>query len=226
MAINTVTIQVRRGNWEDFDMTKMKPGELAIVLANDPNVKTGKSIYFTTAAGMCKRLMTQEDLMDEIYNATSEITTELRQDINEAIKIINDNESARQEAERLRKVAEENRKKKFSAKLAEVDASTSAAISKTDAATERANQAAADATAATGNANAVAQQLIQDRDAGLFKGDKGDKGDKGESGVTAPTNGFFTLSVDDDGDLWAHYADNPPPVELDEDGNLYYVVPD
>lgn len=87
-------------------------------------------------------------------------------------------------------------------------------------------QAISDATAATGNANAVAQQLIQDRDAGLFKGDKGDKGDKGESGVTAPGNGFFTLSVDDNGDLWAHYADNPPPVELDEDGNLYYVVPD
>ena len=56
------------------------------------------------------------------------------------------------------------------------------------------------------------------------KGDKGDKGDTGESGVVAPIASFFTLSVDADGNLWAHHADNeyPPDLEYDSDtGNLY-----
>lgn len=59
------------------------------------------------------------------------------------------------------------------------------------------------------------------------QGPKGDKGDKGESGVTTPTSGFFTLSVDDAGDLWAHYADEatPPPFRYDTaTGNLYYDI--
>ena len=60
------------------------------------------------------------------------------------------------------------------------------------------------------------------------KGEKGDKGNTGESGIQAQISGFFTLSVDENGDLWAHYADSDtaPPVELDSDGNLYYTVPD
>lgn len=60
------------------------------------------------------------------------------------------------------------------------------------------------------------------------KGEKGDKGATGESGIQTPISGFFTLSVDENGDLWAHYADNDtaPPVELDSDGNIYYTIPD
>ena len=60
-----------------------------------------------------------------------------------------------------------------------------------------------------------------------IQGPKGEKGDKGESGVTTPTSGFFTLSVDDAGDLWAHYADEatPPPFRYDTaTGNLYYDI--
>ena len=68
----------------------------------------------------------------------------------------------------------------------------------------------------------------------MFKGDKGDKGDKGEkgntgeSGIAALTNGFFTLSVDDNGDLLCHYTDTstPPTFNLDDSGDLYIVVPD
>ena len=61
-----------------------------------------------------------------------------------------------------------------------------------------------------------------------IKGDKGDKGETGESGIQTQTSGFFTLSVDENGDLWAHYADSDtiPPVELDADGYIYYTVPD
>lgn len=58
-----------------------------------------------------------------------------------------------------------------------------------------------------------------------IQGEKGDKGDTGESGITAPVNGFFTLSVDADGNLWAYSEDgNAPNLEYDsETGNLYVV---
>lgn len=61
------------------------------------------------------------------------------------------------------------------------------------------------------------------------QGPKGDKGDTGESGVTVPISGFFTMSVDDAGDLYAYYADGgeEPPFYYDPaSGNLYYDVPE
>lgn len=60
-----------------------------------------------------------------------------------------------------------------------------------------------------------------------IQGPKGDKGDPGESGVNAPASGFFTLSVDADGGLWAHYAPagEAPPFRYDTaTGNLYYDI--
>lgn len=60
------------------------------------------------------------------------------------------------------------------------------------------------------------------------KGDKGEKGDRGDSGVTVPVNGFFTMSVDADGNLWIHYeGSDPPPFSYDAaSGNLYYTIND
>ena len=58
------------------------------------------------------------------------------------------------------------------------------------------------------------------------KGEKGDKGDKGESGITTPVNGFFTLSVDADGNLWAYSAEDGTTPDFEYDsatGNLYIV---
>ena len=60
-------------------------------------------------------------------------------------------------------------------------------------------------------------------------GPQGPKGDTGESGVLVPINGFFTLTVDDDGNLYANVADdsdpNSIPLEYDaETGNIYFVV--
>lgn len=58
------------------------------------------------------------------------------------------------------------------------------------------------------------------------RGEKGEKGDTGESGITVPVNGFFTLSVDSDGNLWAYSAEDgtTPDFEYDSDtGNLYVV---
>ncbi len=51
---------------------------------------------------------------------------------------------------------------------------------------------------------------------------------KGESGITAPVDGFFTLAVDADGDLYCYSVDgNAPAFEYDEaTGNLYHVMED
>lgn len=59
------------------------------------------------------------------------------------------------------------------------------------------------------------------------QGPKGEKGDPGESGITVPVNGFFTLAVDSDGNLWAYSAEDgtTPDLEYDEEtGNLYFVT--
>lgn len=58
------------------------------------------------------------------------------------------------------------------------------------------------------------------------QGEPGPPGPPGESGVTVPTEGFVALSVDGEGDLYVHYADETtaPDFSLDESGNLYYEV--
>lgn len=58
-------------------------------------------------------------------------------------------------------------------------------------------------------------------------GKKGEKGDAGESGIVTPANGFFTLSVDAEGNLWAHTSAEgvAPTFEYDSaTGDLYYVT--
>ena len=60
-----------------------------------------------------------------------------------------------------------------------------------------------------------------------IQGPKGEKGDRGDSGVTAPLSGFFSLTVDSDGNLWSHVADGAaaPPFSYDSTtGELYYEI--
>ena len=60
-----------------------------------------------------------------------------------------------------------------------------------------------------------------------IQGPKGEKGERGDSGVTAPLAGFFSLTVDSDGNLWAHAADgaSAPPFSYDAaTGELYYEI--
>lgn len=57
------------------------------------------------------------------------------------------------------------------------------------------------------------------------KGDTGPQGPPGESGVVTPVNAFFTMSVDQEGNLWSNYADGgaAPEFELDN-GTLYFIT--
>lgn len=57
------------------------------------------------------------------------------------------------------------------------------------------------------------------------QGEKGEQGDRGESGVVVPLeNGFFALSISDNGDLLVHYADGatPPDLSISNNGDLIY----
>ena len=61
------------------------------------------------------------------------------------------------------------------------------------------------------------------------KGDKGEKGDRGEKGINAsvvPSNGFYSFSVDENGDLWVNYPDSAkaPEVSLNENGELILSI--
>ena len=59
------------------------------------------------------------------------------------------------------------------------------------------------------------------------KGEQGEKGERGDSGITVPASGLFTLSGDEEGNLWAYYADgdDPPQFEHDEEtGDIYYII--
>lgn len=58
------------------------------------------------------------------------------------------------------------------------------------------------------------------------QGERGPEGPQGESGVVVPTSGFFTLSMDENGDVYVHCADeeNAPEFEVKEDGDIYVVL--
>lgn len=60
-----------------------------------------------------------------------------------------------------------------------------------------------------------------------IQGPKGEKGERGDSGITVPLSGFFSLTVDSDGNLWSHVADGAaaPPLSYDPStGELYYEI--
>ena len=64
-----MAIQNRRGKYGDFDPTKMRPGEFAVVQTNDPNVTDGKAVYIAFAAGDVKRMATHDELHSYDENA-------------------------------------------------------------------------------------------------------------------------------------------------------------
>lgn len=85
MAINTLkaTIQMRRGMKEDLDTSQLVAGEWAVVLANDPYARDGKSVYICFTAGNVKRMATYEDMVDNIADITDEIRAIFIRDFNE-----------------------------------------------------------------------------------------------------------------------------------------------
>ena len=59
------------------------------------------------------------------------------------------------------------------------------------------------------------------------KGEKGDKGDPGTPGVVTEIDlGFFVMQIKEDGNLYiiTHDNESPPPLKINEDGDLIYTV--
>ncbi len=60
-----MAIQLRRGDYDDFDKTKMQEGELAVVTSSDPNTESGCSAYVSYASGdesKVKRLLQEGEI--------------------------------------------------------------------------------------------------------------------------------------------------------------------
>ena len=85
-----MAIQVRRGNYADFDPDKMLPGEWACVLADDPQVSDGKSVFICFSAGNVKRMATYEDMVAQFGDMTDDIVNQLTSEVNAVIIVAND----------------------------------------------------------------------------------------------------------------------------------------
>lgn len=84
-----MAICVRRGSYADLDPNKLKPGEWAVVLAQDPHCRDGKAVYICFSAGNTKRMATYEDMIEQFGAITDDIVRELTEGINAVIVIAN-----------------------------------------------------------------------------------------------------------------------------------------
>lgn len=116
------------------------------------------------------------------------------------------------------------------------DAATSAASAASDAASvqnlyDSIDAAKTAATTAAANANAVAAEVQQKLDRGDFigpQGPQGPQGPAGDGGVITEIAGFFTMWVNDAGDLYVSAQTDLSDMFYYDDatGNLYYVTED
>lgn len=77
-----MAIQNRRGAYANFDPTKLKPGEFAIVQSGDPNSSNGRAIYICTATGTVLRLVSELELSDYISEAEAILEAVQQQGVN------------------------------------------------------------------------------------------------------------------------------------------------
>lgn len=115
-------------------------------------------------------------------------------------------------------------------------AATSAASAASDAASvqdlyDSIDAAKTAATTAAANANAVAADVQAKLDSGAFvgpQGPQGPQGPAGDGGIITEIAGFFTMWVNDAGDLYVSaQTDLSDMFHYDEEtGNLYYVTED
>lgn len=97
-----MAIQHRRGVYNNFDPTKLLPGEWAVVLSGDSGASDGMTVYICFAAGVVKRMATYEDIVDFIIDANPEVVERLSASMSQL-------EDAIETAEELRVAAENDR---------------------------------------------------------------------------------------------------------------------
>lgn len=86
MAI--VKIQHRRGNYADYDPSKVLPGELVVTQADDPNSTDGEAVYIATTAGNVKQLATMQDMQSVVDTAIEGAISGVTEKVEEYIEEI------------------------------------------------------------------------------------------------------------------------------------------
>lgn len=81
-----MALTVRKGKYSEFDPSKLKAGEWAVVMENDPDTKDGKAVYICFSAGTVKRMATYEDMQDNIENLSGDMFESLTEDIQKVIQ--------------------------------------------------------------------------------------------------------------------------------------------
>lgn len=79
-----MAVQLRRGNYADFDPQKMKPAEVAVVQGDDPTSYDGKAVYVAISPGDVKRMASFDEIQDEVYNQGAEFLEKAEQAANKA----------------------------------------------------------------------------------------------------------------------------------------------
>lgn len=247
-----MAIQMRRGLKKDFDPAKMLPGEWAVAI--DPETEN-QIVWMCFAAGIVKRMGTYEDFMVQIQ----EISGDIKEEYVEALEAIKAEVDAAAEAVAKDKdtvvTAKSNIENTYLPQIQRYITNASNSASAAEKAKEDAQKAqkaienlSVETSTLPAGSSATVKKSVADTGVTLhfgiprgeqgatgpqgaqgIEGPVGPEGPPGESGVTVPLAGLFTLSVDDNGDLWAYYADTEtePPLEYDEaTGELYYNVPE
>lgn len=206
-----MAIQVRRGNFEDFNPGRMLPGEWAAVLADDPVVQDGKSVFICFSAGTVKRMSTYEDMLHEINNHIENILSDIKDATtyaNNAGKNASINAiEADKQASRAENVADNLIKKLADGSLKG----------------EKGDTGAQGVMGTTGKTGPQGPQGIQGN-----TGPVGPQGPKGENGVVVEASGMFTFTADEssNGDMWCYYlGDTAPVFETDiATGDIYINI--
>jgi len=80
-----MAIQLRRGNYTNFDPSKMRPGEVAVVQTGDPNTRSGKAMYIAPTSNEVKRVAFVDDVEEIVYNVTDDIAEEINDQVAENV---------------------------------------------------------------------------------------------------------------------------------------------
>lgn len=247
-----MAIQVRRGLKKDFDPKKMLPGEWAVSIDNDTQ---NQIVWMCFAAGIVKRMGTYEDFTTQIAEIAGDIRNEYKEEFDVIKKEIDAAaETVRENKDTVVTVSDSivntylPEIKENATKAATNAANAETAKTEAQAAQKAIENLGVKASSLEAGKNATVTKSVVDAGVTLYfgiprgeqgavgpqgeqgvAGPAGPAGPPGESGVTTQVAGWFTLSVDDDGNLWAYYADTEtePPLEYNKDtGDLYYIVPD
>jgi hypothetical protein len=178
-----MAIVMRKGRPEDFDPTKMLPGEFAVTMGTD---RRARKLYICFAPGIVKQLGTYEDFEDQIQDATDAIKQQYLMAFNEILTQIEaDKNTAAEEysyvvnfKNLLDKTYVPDITKGVNAAASSAKA---AATSESNAGTYK-NSAASSATAAANSAKAAA---TSESNAGTYKNSASSSASTAESAKTA-----------------------------------------